>query len=299
MFCFKCGASMPDSSQVCPQCATPVQTAPPPAPSAPPASPWLNTPPAQPQYPQGQYSPQQGQFYGQPPTDGKATASLVLGILSILCFGIFAGIPAIILGHISRKNIQQSMGRLSGGGMAIAGLIMGYCSLLITLLIIPAIVLPNLLRARVSANESSAQSSLRTINTSQTTYVVSYPDKGFAPDLATLGPGSSGSCSGPGTAERACLLDNELGNATCTAGSWCTKYGYRFSLSREGECAGLAGSQEGSGTDCAYVIVATPISYSTGRRSFCSTSDGIVRYRYGAPLSQPITVQRCVLWSPV
>ena len=199
MFCFKCGASMPDDAKICPQCATPVESLPaaPPSQAAPPppgASQWLNVPPAQAQYPpQAQPYPGQGQPYGQQaPTDGKATASLVLGILSILCFGILAGIPAIILGHISRGNIRRSMGRLSGGGMALAGLIMGYVSIFITLLIVPAIVLPNLLRSRISANESAAMSSLRTINISQVTYSTQYPDKGYAPNLATLGPGPGG-----------------------------------------------------------------------------------------------------------
>lgn len=301
MFCFRCGASMPDDSKVCPQCATPVENAPAPAAAAPPppASSWLNTPPAQPQYPQGQPYPQPGQpYYGQPPTDGKATASLVCGILSILCFGIFAGIPAIILGHISRGNIQRSMGRLSGAGMAMAGLIMGYASIAFSVLIFAAILIPNLTHARVSANESFAAHSLRTINISQITYTTNYPDKGYAPDLATLGPGSSGSCS-EHTADHACLLDNVLGSSECTAGVWCTKSGYKFSMSREGECAATAGSQENSSGECNYVLVATPVSIATGRRNFCSTSDGVIRYRYASPLFRPIHVEECASWSPV
>src|SRR5580765_6090818 len=58
MFCSKCGASMPDDSAVCPQCATPVQGAtlppqPPPPPQAATPTPastsaWLNVPPAKP-----------------------------------------------------------------------------------------------------------------------------------------------------------------------------------------------------------------------------------------------------------
>src|SRR5579864_7882169 len=141
MFCFKCGASMPDDATICPQCATPVQSTPtaPPPPQAPQAgastpastSAWLNVPPAQTQYPpQAQQYP--GQF--QPQTDGKAMASLILGILSILCFGLLTGLPAIILGHISRGNIEQSRGRLIGAGMALAGLILGYVSILSTIL---------------------------------------------------------------------------------------------------------------------------------------------------------------------
>ncbi|MGC2695479.1 MAG: DUF4190 domain-containing protein [Candidatus Angelobacter sp.] len=290
---------MPDDSKVCPQCATPVEAAPPlpPPAAAQPASTsgWLNVPPAQSQYPP--QAQQYGQQYQQPQTEGKATASLVFGILSIVCFGILAGIPAIILGHISRGNIRRSMGRLGGGGMALAGLIMGYFSIFITLLIVPAIVIPNLLRSRMMANESAAASTVRTINTTQVTYSTTYPEKGYAPDLATLGPGPTGSCAGPGTADHACLLDNVLANSRCTAGAWCSKFGYNFSLSSEGHCGeSPAGSQDDSRAECTYVVVATPVSTATGTRSFCSTSDGVVRYQYGHPLGGTLTVEQCSRW---
>jgi len=189
------------------------------------------------------------------------------------------------------------MGRLSGGGLAMAGLIMGYCSIVISLFFISALMIPNLLRSKIVANESAAASTVRLINTSQVTYTTSYPDKGYAPDLATMGPGPAGSCT-EGTSEHACLLDNVLANVNCTAGKWCVKGGYRFSMSREGDCGGQAG-HEGSEAECNYVIVATPLSRNTGDRSFCSTSDSIVRYRQGNPLLQPINAERCSAWSPI
>ena len=190
MFCFRCGASMPDDAKVCPQCAAPVEAAPPPPaqqpqtqqpqtqqpqPSQQAASPWLNVPPAPAQYPQGQPYAQVPPYQQQPPTDGKATASLVCGILSILCFSILTGIPAIILGHISRGNIQRSGGRLQGGGMALAGLILGYASLAVSALVITAIMIPNLLRARISANESAAMSTVRNGNVNCNYVVVATP----------------------------------------------------------------------------------------------------------------------------
>src|SRR5215831_21181452 len=137
MFCFKCGASMPEDATICPQCATPVQsvpTAPPPPPQGPQAgaptpsstSAWLNVPPAQAQYPPQAYPPQAQPYSGQyqpQKTDGGAIASLILGITSIvLCLNIFTGIPAIITGHISYSKIKKSMGRLKGEGMALTGL---------------------------------------------------------------------------------------------------------------------------------------------------------------------------------
>src|SRR5215467_12553488 len=191
MFCFKCGAFMPDFATVCPQCATPVNSASAPPPSSTPTppqpiSPWLNVPPVQPQYSQTPTYPAPGQFYGQATTDGQAVASLVLGIAALfLCFSVLAGIPAIILGHLSWSRIRKSMGRLKGEGMALAGLIMGYLSIP-WILIIAAIAIPNLLRARITANEAAAASAVRTINTSQVTYSTTYPDRTYAPDLATL-----------------------------------------------------------------------------------------------------------------
>lgn len=69
------------------------------------------------------YSPAQ-------PTEPLATASLVCGILSWVCLGPLAGIPAIICGHIARGRIERSAGALGGAGLALAGLILGYLSTL-------------------------------------------------------------------------------------------------------------------------------------------------------------------------
>jgi hypothetical protein len=60
--------------------------------------------------------------------DTCAILSLVFGILSLAGMGILASIPAIILGNIARKNIRASGGRLSGQGMATAGMILGWIS---------------------------------------------------------------------------------------------------------------------------------------------------------------------------
>src|SRR5215831_14119492 len=98
--------------------------------------------------------PAQRQAYSSPSTDGHAIASLILGLSSVLCFTIFAGIPAIILGHISYSRIRRSMGRLKGEGMALAGLIMGYLSIP-WLLIVVAIAIPGFLRSKIIANESA------------------------------------------------------------------------------------------------------------------------------------------------
>src|SRR3989442_12006440 len=79
------------------------------------------------------------------------------------------------------------------------------------ILIIAAIAIPNLLRARIAANEASSVSSIRTINTAEVTYQTSYPTVGYAVTLPALGPGGA-ACAAPAQAH-ACFLDNVLSNA--------------------------------------------------------------------------------------
>jgi hypothetical protein len=85
------------------------------------------------------------------PKSGMAITSMVLGITSLTCLGIFTGIPAIILGHISHGRARKSPGQYAGGGMAIAGFVMGYLSLFVTLVVLPALVLPALAAAKRQA----------------------------------------------------------------------------------------------------------------------------------------------------
>lgn len=152
-----------------------------------------------------------------------------------------------------------------------------------------AIAIPNLLRARMAANDAGAASVLRTVNTAQVTYVTMYPDHGYAPDLATLGPGNSACTAGQESAKHACLVDSTIGGSECTSGKWCTKSGFRFSLSA------VCKTQPCND----YVAVATPISPNTGSRSFCSVSDAVIRVKQGIPLEIPITASECRSWLPL
>ncbi|MDA0184729.1 DUF4190 domain-containing protein [Solirubrobacter phytolaccae] len=72
----------------------------------------------QPQWGGGGQAPQQ--------TSGKATAALVLGIVSILCVPLIAGIIGVIIGGQAKKEIDSSGGRLGGRGMAQAGVILSW-----------------------------------------------------------------------------------------------------------------------------------------------------------------------------
>jgi type IV pilus assembly protein PilA len=156
-------------------------------------------------------------------------------------------------------------------------------------LIVAAIAIPNLLRSRISANEAAAAAVVRTVNTAEITYSVSYPGKGFAPNLSVLGPGDGG-CDGDSiTAEHACLLDRVVGDASCTSGRWCEKSGYKVSV--RGVCL--------QAKCLNYVVTATPSNTNTGGKSFCSTSDAIVRSHSGAPLEVPVSVAECKAWAPV
>ena len=64
-----------------------------------------------------------------------AITSLVLGILSIL-FYFLTAIPGIITGHMARSKAKKMPDRFEGQGMALAGLILSYIMLLITIVFV-------------------------------------------------------------------------------------------------------------------------------------------------------------------
>jgi type IV pilus assembly protein PilA len=137
------------------------------------------------------------------------------------------------------------------------------------ILIIAAIAIPNLLRARISANESSAASAVRSINTAEVSYTTSYPQQGFALALSALGPGAAGSvCPAAGPSSTfSCLVDSSLSNAS-RGGT--PKSGYFFAIG--------TGASAVATPQLDYTVGAGPATYNTtGVRAFCSTVDGVVR----------------------
>lgn len=87
-----------------------------------------------------------GAAIGAPINSGMAIASLVLGILCILLFfthifAVIMAILAVIFGHVSRGNIRRSNGQITGGGMALTGLILGYVGMLIIAVIVAIVAL--------------------------------------------------------------------------------------------------------------------------------------------------------------
>jgi type IV pilus assembly protein PilA len=174
---------------------------------------------------------------------------------------------------------ESAIRAVSTSGAADAGVI----------LVVAAVAIPNLMRARTAANESSAVATMRTVVVAQVMYSSAYPDKGYATDLATLGPDPGGSRHP--SPQHASVIDAALGNPNCTSGAWCPKSGYNFRLTGDCEPAAQVCRE--------FVAVATPSSSGTGTRSFCSTSDGVIRYRIGPPLTSPITPPECRKWAPV
>lgn len=204
----------------------------------------------------------------QPQTSGKAVASLVLGIC-IFILGFLAGIPAIIFGHMAKSDIRKSGGRLQGDGMALAGLILGYSSVVFIplILIIAAIAIPNLLRSKMAANEASAVGSLRTVTTAMETYAYSY-GQGVPKSLTLLRPSSDGLAP---SASAAGLIDANL-----AAGQ---KYGYKFTYQ--------ASSSRADGALNAFRLNADPaVPGSTGVRHFFVDQTGVIRYELGGPANE-------------
>ncbi|TIC88603.1 DUF4190 domain-containing protein [Nocardioides sp. GY 10113] len=117
--------------------------APPPDGYGTPPSGGYGTPPPP---PPGGYGPPPG-GYGAPPGFGgepakpsvMAISSLVTGILSIVCclcwgLGGLLGIAAVVLGYLGRKEVAESGGAKTGGGLALAGLICGAVAIALSIL---------------------------------------------------------------------------------------------------------------------------------------------------------------------
>jgi hypothetical protein len=103
----------------------------------------------------------------QPKTSALAIWSLVLGILSLACFTIFAAIPGVICGHKALSKIKRSGGALTGQGLAIAGLVTGYLGIAWAIIFIPmmmAIAIPNFVKARDVSMQNACINNLRQID---------------------------------------------------------------------------------------------------------------------------------------
>jgi type IV pilus assembly protein PilA len=137
------------------------------------------------------------------------------------------------------------------------------------ILIIAAIAIPNLLRARIAANESSAVSSIRTMNTAQVTYNSTYPTVGYA---------------GTPSSTNACLVDYIVSNAT---GAGTAKSGYFFAMA----------VTTTNGLNTNYTIGGAPASLnSTGVRGFCSSEDAVIHWSTPSAAAPTTASATCYGW---
>ena len=257
MFCSLCGSPNAEGKQKCVRCSAALQ----PSAAAGPAG----APPG--------FSPVDS---GSAETSGKAIASLICGIL----FFVFpSALAAVILGHLSLSEIRKSGGRIVGQGMATAGLVLGYIGLAAVpfILIVAAIAIPNLLRARMAANEAIAVGSLRVINTAEISYNSVYGN-GFAPSLEALGGGGRAE-----TCDQAQLIDPQLASGV--------KSGYRFYYIPIAPASGLGKGCTAPGV-ATYGITANAITRgTTGQRSFYTDQTGVIRFEsngFASADSRPI-----------
>jgi type II secretory pathway pseudopilin PulG len=189
-----------------------------------------------------------------PETSGLAIGSLICGILF---FFLPSAIAAIVMGHISRAQIRRSGGQKTGAGLALTGLILGYSGAAIIpfILIVAAIAIPNLLRAKMAANEQSAVNSLGLLNTSAAVYSTTHG--AFPPSLASLGPLASPSSTAANP------IDSALASGT--------KSGYVFVYYPIFHASGKGEAER-------YIITATPVVRgTTGRRYFFTDQTAMIR----------------------
>lgn len=111
------------------------------------------------------------------PEKGLAIASLVLGLASIvLCLSVFTGIPAIICGHIARSRAVRLPARYGGAALAMAGLVLGYVSLIFSLVML-AVLLPALAKIRPVPRMTTCQNNLRQIGLAFKVWALDHGDQ--------------------------------------------------------------------------------------------------------------------------
>lgn len=69
-----------------------------------------------------------------PPNSGLAIGSLIASILGLTALPTIGSIVGLILGYMARRQIEESMGRMGGEGMAKAGIIIGWVGVGLTVL---------------------------------------------------------------------------------------------------------------------------------------------------------------------
>ena len=147
------------------------------------------------------------------------------------------------------------------------------------ILVIAAIAIPNLMRARMSANDSSAAASVRLINTAEIAYFGAYPSLGYPVTLATLG--GAAPCS-PGIAT-ACIIDDSL----ATNGGGNGKSGYSFNAT--------GSPSAGSAVNDQFYSTGTPFGALSGTRAYCSIQDAVLRLQPAGNITLVASYNACMV----
>ena len=181
---------------------------------------------------------------------GLAVFGLVLGIISFFTLGMLGvgAVAGIIVSIVAMGKVKREPWQYGGRGMAIAGLVLNITSLVsfVPVGIIASIAIPNLLAARVAANEGAAIYSMRKISAAEATYQSMFQRYGTLDELAA----------------------QDLIHPTLASGP---KSGYRFTIELK---------THGYGNPVGFEALAVPITYqSSGRRSFYIDESLVIRTR--------------------
>jgi hypothetical protein len=190
---------------------------------------------------------------GSSPARALPPQNSIKALFSLICGVLFLFPPtalvAVVLGHAALADIKKSAGWLTGQGLAVAGLVMGYVGIgaAAIFLVAVAFVLRSTLRQDVPGNEAAAIETMKTYRTAMVLYKVKCPERGFPDSLPRLGPGS-------GDCQHANLIDGRLAVRSPA------KLGYQFLYQ-----PGVHGQDKVT----AFALVARPVmAGSTGRRYF-------------------------------
>ncbi len=175
-------------------------------------------------------------------THGLAIASLVLGCFFIIpLLGFVLGLIAAILGIIALVSISNKKDTYKGNAMAITGIVLGVIGTIIMpfIALLAAIAIPNLLRARISAQESATAAAMQTIVSAEISYRAAHSSYASLNTLANEVPP---------------YIDQQLGSGS--------RDGYNFSLK--------------DFSDSGFYVVATPIENQYVGRTFYIDEKGVL-----------------------
>jgi prepilin-type processing-associated H-X9-DG protein len=118
-----------------------------------------------------------------------AVWSLVLGIVGLVCCGLFGGVPAVVCGHMAQSRIRQSGGALGGAGLAVGGLVTGYLGIVLTSIallgVLAGMLLPAVAAARDKARRASCMNNLSQIGLAAHLYAADH-EGSFPAELRSL-----------------------------------------------------------------------------------------------------------------